>query len=77
MSAPPLDALWLDADGIAAMLSYEPRVVRERIVCLPGFPAPARIGNKGRPRWLASEVHAWMLAQRQSSRAATSDMAGA
>ncbi len=64
----PLEAQWLDAEGVAAMLAYEPRVVREKVTCLPDFPKPARIGGKGFPRWNAAEVQRWMLAQREISR---------
>ena len=62
----PLHAIWLDSDGVGAMLSYEARVVSEKIVTLPDFPHPARIGNKGRPRWRADEVNDWMEQWRDS-----------
>lgn len=81
----PLEALWLDADGVGVMIGYEARIVRERIACRPDFPKPSRIGGSGRPRWNAAEIDAWMRAQReltggrprQSSREATSETSGA
>jgi predicted DNA-binding transcriptional regulator AlpA len=81
----PLDAIWLDAEGVGEMLGYEPRLVRERIACRPDFPKPSRIGGRGHARWNAAEVDAWMRAQReltggrprQSSSEATSAMSGA
>ena len=81
----PLDAIWLDAEGVGAMIGYDARIVRERIACKPDFPKPSRIGGNGRPRWNAAEIDAWMRAQReltggrprQSRRAATSVIDGA
>lgn len=63
----PRDILWLDAEGVGAMLSYEPRVIRERIACRPDFPRPVRIGHIGNPRWNAAEVDAWMRQQREAT----------
>ena len=57
--------LWLDADGIGRMLSLSARHVRERIACQPDFPKPLRIGGLGHPRWLASEIQEWAIAQRE------------
>jgi predicted DNA-binding transcriptional regulator AlpA len=82
----PLNAIWLDADGVGKMLGYEARIIRERIACRPDFPKPVRLGGgRGHPRWNAAEVDAWMRAQReltggrprQSSSAATSETSGA
>ncbi len=81
----PLNAIWLDAEGVGQMLGYEPRIIRERIACKPGFPKPSRIGGTGNPRWNAAEVDTWMRAQReltggrprQSSNEATSAIEGA
>jgi hypothetical protein len=65
----PTNLLWLDAAGVGLMLSTTAQQVREEISVLPSFPKasrPARpSGAKGHPRWLASEVHEWMLAQRE------------
>jgi predicted DNA-binding transcriptional regulator AlpA len=63
----PLDAIWLDAEGIGVMLSCPARKVREQIACRPDFPKPARVGAAGRSghqRWNAAEVNAWVQAQR-------------
>lgn len=42
------------------MISVEPRTVLEHYAPRPDFPKPARIGNKGRPRWRADKIVAWM-----------------
>lgn len=63
----PLHAIWLDAAAIGAMLGYEARVVSEKIAARPDFPKPARIGNKGKPRWRADEVVAWMEQWRETA----------
>lgn len=56
---------WLDAKGVAEFLSLAPRVVRERVALMPGFPAPMRIGGVGHPRWREDEVAEWAERQRQ------------
>lgn len=61
----PADCLWLDATGAASMLSQSPRYFREKTAALPGFPVPTRINGVGDPRWRASEINDWMLAQRE------------
>lgn len=63
----PLEALWLDTEGIGTMLSKSAKEVRERIVVLPDFPTPVRFSDKLRshPRWNAAEVQEWVLAQRE------------
>lgn len=53
---------WLDVSEVAALLGYSTEHVRQRFVTLPDFPAPAR-PNGGHPRWLESDVHAWMQGQ--------------
>jgi predicted DNA-binding transcriptional regulator AlpA len=67
----PTSMQWLNAEGVGQMLSTTARQVREEIATMPGFPKPARPvgpkGTKGHPRWLASEVHAWMEAQREAT----------
>jgi hypothetical protein len=54
--------LW-DVKTIAAYLKRDSAVVRERICCLPTFPAAIRIpnaqGQRMHPLWKASEVIAW------------------
>lgn len=62
----PLEARWVDCVGIAAMLSYKPRYVMENIAFRPGFPKPMRVEGGGHPRWLASEIQQWAMAQRET-----------
>ena len=62
----PMDARWLDAEGVAAQLSYKPRYVAETLAALPGFPKPLRVDGDGHPRWLASEIDQWAKAQREA-----------
>ena len=54
--------LW-DVKTIAAYLKRDPDVTRERVCCLPGFPAAIRLpntrGQTMRPLWKAAEVIAW------------------
>lgn len=54
--------LW-DVKTIASYLKRDAAVVRERICCLPSFPAAIRIpnaqGQRMHPLWKASEVVAW------------------
>jgi predicted DNA-binding transcriptional regulator AlpA len=59
---------WLDAVGVGHVLSYDPRVVRERLSLLDDFPRPLRIDGVGFPRWLYSEVMEWAKKQRQKCR---------
>lgn len=61
----PLDARWLDAEGVASLLSFKPRYVLENIANRPDFPAPLRLDGSGHPRWRASEVIEWAMAQRE------------
>lgn len=64
----PLEALWLDAAGVGQMISLPAREVRERLAAKPGFPKAVRLGGpRARRRWLASEVHQWLLRQRDRS----------
>jgi hypothetical protein len=58
-------ALW-DVADIANYLRRSPATVRERIVCLPGFPKPFRTPTlregeqtRGHPTWKAMEVIEW------------------
>lgn len=54
--------LWSTAD-IAQHLNLAQRTVSERIVCLPSFPAPTKVG--GSFRWYAAEVCEWIEEQRR------------
>ena len=58
----PLRDRWLDAKGVAALLSQEPRYVLERLAPRPDFPKPLR---EGQPRWKASEILEWADERRQ------------
>lgn len=60
----PLEhALWSTKD-IGEYLQRPAQVVRERIVCLPGFPEAIRLpngaGGKSHPWWKALEVIEWV-----------------
>lgn len=65
--APSVDSAlqWVDVDGARRILSMERRQFVERIAPRPDFPRPARVDGKGRPRWRAAEVSAWMEGQRR------------
>ena len=56
---------WLDAKGVADLLSLGPRQVRERLALRPDFPKPLRIGGTGHPRWRSDEVLEWAERARQ------------
>lgn len=77
-TALPVSVTLWDAERIAEYLVRSPRVVRERVVTLPGFPKPIRIpsvqsgkhagkGGRGKalPRWKAAEVIAWAESYRE------------
>ncbi|WP_081075641.1 hypothetical protein [Burkholderia stagnalis] len=61
--------LW-DIKTIAAYLKRNPAVVRERICCMPNFPAAIRLpnvnGQRMHPLWKASEVIAWAESYRET-----------
>jgi len=59
----PFRKRWLDATGVAALLSVSTRTVLERLAHRADFPAPIRFGH---PRWKASEVLEWAERHRQS-----------
>lgn len=59
---------WLDADGVAAMLSTTRRNVLERLAPRPDFPPALRFCPGGHPRWKRSEIEQW--AEQQRGRAA-------
>lgn len=64
----PPEMRWLDAEGVAAMLGYDPRYVSEHLANKPGFPRAMRANRTGRPRWLMSEIQEWALSQREPPR---------
>lgn len=66
-SSVPFEHRWLDADGVAAMLSVSAGHFRDRIAPLPDFPKGRRFTG-GHRRWKAAEVDEW--ANRQHHRAA-------
>jgi len=56
-AAIPITDRWIDARGIAALLSSTPSNVLQRLACRPDFPKANRVGH---PRWKATEVLQWM-----------------
>jgi prophage regulatory protein len=63
--------LW-NAKMIAGYLQRSPAAVMERVVTLPGFPAPIRLptqkeGSKGNPLWEAAEVIAWVRSHKEKA----------
>lgn len=58
--------LW-DSNDVSLYLRRSRRVVVERIVCLPDFPAAIRI-NGGLPLWEAKEVMAWALSHKETNK---------
>ncbi|WP_244133422.1 hypothetical protein [Burkholderia gladioli] len=66
-TVPLENALWSTKE-IGEYLQRPAQSVRERVVVLPGFPAPFRLpsGEHGRsfPRWKAMEVIAWVESHR-------------
>lgn len=58
-AAIPLESRWLDAEGVAAMLSFKPRYVLEKLACRTDFPKPLRIDGSGHPRWRATDIQRW------------------
>lgn len=70
VSAPlPIDIDLWDVKTIAQYLKRDTAVVRERICCLPTFPAAIRLpnarGQRMHPLWKASEVIAWAESYRE------------
>jgi len=64
-------ALWSTKE-IGEYLQRPAQVVRERIVCLPGFPEAIRLpnidGGKSFPRWKAAEVIEWVESHQSGRR---------
>lgn len=60
----PVRERWLDAEGIAAMLSFKPRYVLENLSCRPDFPKPLRLAAPVavRPVTLAARAGAMVTA---------------
>ncbi|GJG92887.1 hypothetical protein [Cupriavidus pauculus] len=61
----PLEAQLWSTKEIGEYLQRPAKVVRERVVNVPGFPAPIRLPNPGslgkaQPRWKAIEVIKWV-----------------
>lgn len=65
------DAL-LEAEDVGAMLKCAARYVTEHYAGAPGFPKALRLtgkgGTKSKPRWIRSEVVAWVEAHRNGQR---------
>lgn len=66
-AAVPLDLRWIDISDICAMLGFNRTKVSTEVVCRADFPAPVRLGGTSHPRWKATEVSAWISAQRDNS----------
>lgn len=61
----PLEAQLWSTKEIGEYLQRPQQVVRDRVVCVPGFPEPIRLPNgdghgKAYPRWKAIEVIKWV-----------------
>jgi predicted DNA-binding transcriptional regulator AlpA len=63
----PVRERWLDAEGVAALISFKPRYVLENLSCRPDFPRPLRLDGTGHPRWKAGEVLDWATRQRNAT----------
>jgi len=64
----PFRKRWLDATGVAALLSVSTRTVLERYAHCADFPVPLKFGH---PRWKASEILEWAEQQRLHQRVAS------
>lgn len=60
----PVKERWLDAAGVAALLTLSERYIVERLAPKPSFPRPLRCGGTGHPRWKAAEILAWAEQER-------------
>lgn len=58
-AAIPLESRWLDAEGVAALLSFKPRYVLEHLSCREDFPKPMRVDRTGHPRWRVTDIEDW------------------
>jgi hypothetical protein len=61
----PIEHILWSTKEIGEYLQRPVQVVRDRVVCVPGFPKAIRLPNAGglgnaHPRWKASEVIAWV-----------------
>jgi predicted DNA-binding transcriptional regulator AlpA len=54
---------WIGINEVAEYLSMSRDHVEKHIVSQPDFPRPARPRGVGHPRWLRSDVSAWMRSQ--------------
>lgn len=60
----PVKERWLDAAGVAALLTLSERYIVERLAPKPSFPRPLRCGGTWHPRWKAAEILAWAEQER-------------
>jgi predicted DNA-binding transcriptional regulator AlpA len=51
------------AEAVAEYMDMSYAHVTKRVITQPDFPKPARLNGTGYPRWLRSEVAAWMRSQ--------------
>jgi len=58
----PTDCRWVTTAQIARLTGYSVRHTRDRLVRRADFPRPIATG---RPRWLLSDVLAWMRNQQR------------
>lgn len=58
----PANHVWFDDAQAAAYLSYAPTYFQNKIICLPDFPKPRKVGGHGR-RWNAQELSDWINMQ--------------
>lgn len=54
---------WIGIEGVSDYLDMSVAHVRKDVITLPEFPRPARLNGVGHPRWLRSEVAAFMRSQ--------------
>lgn len=67
MTNPPQVPRLLTIDDIAAMWQVSREYARDVLVKLPGFPKPAPGSTRKQPRWLASNVEAFMLGEKETA----------
>ncbi|HEX8590660.1 hypothetical protein [Pseudomonas sp.] len=63
----PFCERWVDCDGIGLILGFSKSYVQAKLVTLPDFPKPLRIGGNGHPRWSAQEVATWARQRRDDA----------
>lgn len=57
---------FLNVEQIAALFGFSVEHTRDRLVKLPGFPTPCKLG--GSRRWVKPEVLAYALSHREPER---------